>query len=110
MVYWDHNSIFMEHRFVTKKSDFVNAIVMSRQRLINCSAEDVIGGLLLEGKAATGAGNGDGEANAPSGTSPSPSPSSSHRPQLPLEYVRWIESNEISSAALRNADDKSQND
>ncbi len=83
VIYWDHNSIFMEHRFITKSNDFVNAIVMSRQRLINCSAEDVIGGLLC---------------------GQNPGASLNMKPELPLEYVRWIECNDISSANLRNID------
>lgn len=81
----------MEHRFVTKNSDFVNAIVMSRQRLINCSAEEVIGGLLYKENTAAN------ETNI-------------SKPELPPEYVRWIESNEISSANLRNPNEKSQNE
>lgn len=81
----------MEHRFVTKNSDFVNAVVMSRQRLINCSAEEVIGGLLYKENTTTR------ETDIP-------------KPELPLEYVRWIESNEISSANLRSVNDKSQNE
>lgn len=39
--YWDEQSIFMEHRFVGK-DDFIHAIAICRQRLINCSAEHVM--------------------------------------------------------------------
>lgn len=81
----------MEHRFITKNSDFVNAIVMSRQRLINCSAEEVIVGLLYKENPSTS------ETNIP-------------KPELPLEYIRWIESNEISSANLRSVSEKSRNE
>lgn len=60
---------------------------MSRQRLINCSAEEIIRELLSKDVT-------NSEMNV------------SAKPELPLEYVRWVECNEISSANLRNAHDK----
>lgn len=51
IVYWDEQSIFMEHRFVGK-DDFVHAIAFCRQRLINCSAEHVMEILLTRSPAA----------------------------------------------------------
>lgn len=41
IIYWDEQSIYMEHRFVGK-DDFIHAIAVCRQRLINCSAEHVM--------------------------------------------------------------------
>lgn len=45
IIYWDEQSIFMEHRYVGH-DDFVHAIVICRQRLIDCSAEHVMEVLL----------------------------------------------------------------
>lgn len=72
----------MEHRFITKSNGFVNAIVMSRQRLMDCSAEEIIGELLFKQ-------NKNSEIPLT-------------KPDLPLEYVRWVECNDISSANLRS--------
>jgi acyl-CoA thioesterase FadM len=45
--YWDEQSIFMEHRFVGK-DDFIHAIAICRQRLINVSADEIMESLLAE--------------------------------------------------------------
>ncbi|XP_046674955.1 protein THEM6 [Homalodisca vitripennis] len=82
IVYWDHNSIYMEHRFITPKDEFVRAIALCRQRVINVSAEDVMQDLLT------------GKAQDPE--------RGLGKPECPLEVLRWNESNEISSANLRN--------
>ncbi|XP_054268158.1 protein THEM6-like isoform X2 [Macrosteles quadrilineatus] len=84
IVYWDQNSIYMEHRFITPKDEFVRAIALCRQRLINVSAEDVMTELLSNGAKAA-----DPERGL-------------EKPECPLEVLRWNESNEISSANLRN--------
>lgn len=76
----------MEHRFITPKDDFVRAIALCRQRLINVSAEDVMRELM--------AGAGGVESK---GTTVD-----LDKPECPLEVLRWNESNEISSANLRN--------
>ena len=39
----------MEHRFITPSDGFVRAIAMCRQRLLDCSAEAVIGSLMERG-------------------------------------------------------------
>lgn len=36
----------MEHRFITPSDGFIRAIAICRQRLLNCSADTVIGALL----------------------------------------------------------------
>lgn len=74
----------MEHRFISKNTEFVNAIVMSRQRLINCSAEEIINGLLFKQNPSVEV--------------------SIMKPELPPEYVRWVECNDISSATLRGTE------
>lgn len=83
IVYWTDNSIFMEHRFITPKDEFVRAIALCRQRLINVNAEDVLRELMAGDK---GSGIEGGYT----------------KPECPLEVQRWNESNEISSANLRN--------
>jgi hypothetical protein len=55
---------------------------MSRQRLMNCSADEILCGLLCQQ-------NKDNDLNL-------------SKPDLPAEYVRWVECNEISSATLRS--------
>lgn len=39
----------MEHRFVTPSDGFIRAIAICRQRLLDCSAEAVIGSLIDRG-------------------------------------------------------------
>ncbi|XP_039280885.1 protein THEM6 [Nilaparvata lugens] len=82
IIYWDHQSIFMEHRFITPKDEFVRAVVVCRQRLIGVNAEDIMHELMKEK-----------EANLELGFC---------KPECPLEVKKWNESNEISSANLRN--------
>lgn len=86
IVYWDHNSIYMEHRFVSRGDNFVNAIVHCRQRVINCNVEEMMGELL-----AKRAKENPGELEAPR-----------MKPECPLEVHHWIQSNLVSSANLRN--------
>lgn len=51
IIYWDHQSIYMEHRFLSPADGFIHCVAVCRQRVINCSAEDVIE-VLLNGSAA----------------------------------------------------------
>lgn len=85
IVYWDSQNVFLEHRFITPKDNFTNAIAISRIRMINCNAEDVIQELLEKSKLQ------DGE-----------SARKIEKPEIPLEVAKWIESNEISSGKLRS--------
>ncbi|XP_077278347.1 protein THEM6 [Temnothorax americanus] len=89
IIYWDERSFFMEHRFITPSDGFIRAIAICRQRLLNCSADTVIGALLNRRVKQ----NGNVEAGV---TQVSPV-----RPEMPPEVSRWMESNEISSAMLR---------
>lgn len=47
IVYWDAQSIFMESRFVGKDG-FIHAIAICKQRVIDCSADDIMDILLKE--------------------------------------------------------------
>lgn len=85
ILFWDEQYIYMEHRFISPIDNFVNAIVMCRTRLTNCNAEEVIDDLLVNY-----VGN-DVEKNGNKG----------EKPEMPPELVKWIESNDISSANLR---------
>lgn len=88
IIYWDENSFFMEHRFITNDG-FIRAIAICRQRLLNCTADSVFGALLNRGVKQTG--------NIEAGVIQA----ATMRPPMPLEVRRWMESNEISSAILR---------
>ncbi|XP_033211569.1 protein THEM6 [Belonocnema kinseyi] len=89
IIYWDEKTIFMEHRFITPSDGFVRAIAICRQRLLDCSAEAVVGALMNKGVKQNG--------SVEAGVTQMPHV----RPEVPPEVARWIESNEISSAALR---------
>ncbi|XP_015521406.1 protein THEM6 [Neodiprion pinetum] len=91
IIYWDDKSIFMEHKFISSGDGFVRAIAICRQRVLECSAEAVMGVLLDRG----GKVNGGLEA----GIAPTSAPHV--RPEIPPEVALWLESNEISSASLR---------
>ncbi|XP_015593239.1 protein THEM6 [Cephus cinctus] len=89
IIYWDDKSIFMEHRFITPSDGFVRAIAICRQRVLDCSAEAVISVLMDRGVKQN--------QNVEAGVTQIPHV----RPQIPPEVARWLESNEISSATLR---------
>jgi hypothetical protein len=77
IIYWDSKAVYMEHRFITRKDDFVRAIAICQQRVITCNAEDIMKELL----------------GVEAGI---------QKPEIPLEVAKWMECNEISSANLRN--------
>ncbi|XP_066599750.1 protein THEM6-like [Prorops nasuta] len=91
IIYWDDKSVFMEHRFITPSDGFVRAIAICRQRLLNCSAETVMGTLL------------DRDIKQNSIREPGVVQVSHVRPQMPAEVAKWLESNEISSVNLRQS-------
>uniref|UniRef100_A0A182KE82 Protein THEM6 n=1 Tax=Anopheles christyi TaxID=43041 RepID=A0A182KE82_9DIPT len=113
IVYWDNQSIFMEHRFLGGTDGFIHCIALCRQRVMQCSVEDVMATLLKSGislqnapkkvpanttsstefleKVETGVGGGS-VADMPSLS----------KPDLPPEVAKWLEWNDISSASLRN--------
>ncbi|XP_020300740.1 protein THEM6-like [Pseudomyrmex gracilis] len=90
IIYWDEKDVFMEHRFITPSDGFIRAIAICKQRLLNCNADAVIGALINRRVKQ----NGNIEAGV--------TQISVVRPEMPLEVSKWIESNEISSAKLRN--------
>lgn len=77
-MYWDHHHVYMEHRFISRGDNFINAISMCKMRFMNCSAEKVFNDLL------------------------SNSNCSNQKPNMTPELEIWIKSNEISSQVLRN--------
>ncbi|XP_053674900.1 protein THEM6 [Anopheles nili] len=107
IVYWDNQSIFMEHRFLGGTDGFIHCIALCRQRVMQCSVEDVMATLLKSGIALQG----------PTLKKP-PATSSTEflekveveggldaaglaKPDLPPEVAKWLEWNDISSASLR---------
>lgn len=72
----------MEHRFITPKDKFINAIVITRTRLINCSAEEVMGDLIKM-------------------EFPDVETGTKIKPEMPVELEKWIEYNETSSVKLK---------
>lgn len=79
IVYWDDVSIFFEYRFVSTADRFVRAIVYNRQRVVDCSADELM-------RTVIGAKTADGL---------------HQRPECPIEIHHWIQSNLMSSANLR---------
>ncbi|KAK0180750.1 hypothetical protein PV327_003101 [Microctonus hyperodae] len=92
IIYWDEKSIFMEHKFITPKDDFVRAIAICRQRLLECSAETVLATLLQRG------------VKQNTNVEPNVAQVTNIRPEIPPEVASWLESNDISSATLRGPD------
>ncbi|KAJ8931733.1 hypothetical protein NQ314_015320 [Rhamnusium bicolor] len=84
IIYWDEQSIYMEHRFITPTDNFINAIVLCKTRLTNCNADQIITDLLVNSSSC------DIES------------AKTQKPEKTLELAKWIESNEISSSFLRN--------
>lgn len=80
IVYWDDVSIFFEYRFVSKADGFVRAIVYNRQRVVECSADELM-------RTVIGAKTADGPPY--------------QKPECPIEIHHWIQSNLMSSANLR---------
>jgi hypothetical protein len=86
VIYWDPASIYMEHRFITPKDDFVRAIAVCKQRVLGVNVDEIMQELLSTWP------------NEKVGT-----PERGYaKPDIPLEVLRWDEANQISSANLRN--------
>lgn len=82
IIYWEGPSIYMEHRFMSPGDDFVLAIAIGKQRLLKVESEDLMREIMSGEKCPESGGQA--------------------KPELPLDLAKWIESNEISSANLRN--------
>ncbi|KAH8387005.1 hypothetical protein KR093_004030 [Drosophila rubida] len=126
IIYWDEQSLFMEHRFVRPADKFVHCIVICRQRVIDVAMEAVMAELLA--KSSTTATQlqasrhtlsstaslqpvGIGTATpVPAATLETSQAENGHvstttaklKPPLPPELGKWIEYNEMSSKNLRS--------
>lgn len=102
IVYWDDMSLFFEHRFVSKTDGFVRAIVLNRQRVVGCGAEELMRAL-LDGGGGTSNGSTGPKTEDGGGARPL------SRPECPLEIHHWIQSNLISSANLKAENGRASN-
>lgn len=84
IVYWDQNSIYMEHRFITKRDNFVRAIVYCKQKVVKCNVEEIMADLMKN----------------PS--TKEPNQTIRKKPECPSEIRLWIESTTVSSEKLRH--------
>ncbi|XP_035907587.1 protein THEM6 [Anopheles stephensi] len=110
IVYWDNQSIFMEHRFLGGTDGFIHCIALCRQRVMQCSVEDVMATLLKSGISlqsatkklpATTTSSTEYLEKVETGTG-GVDPASLSKPDLPPEVAKWLEWNDISSASLRS--------
>ncbi|XP_060531185.1 protein THEM6 [Cylas formicarius] len=86
IVYWDEQSVYLEHRFVTIRENFVNAIALCKMRLVEANADSVMADLMSK---------------PPKNTSDPEKFKQQCKPDLPDELAKWIESNQISSNKLQ---------
>lgn len=84
IVYWDQDSIYMEHRFITTRDNFVRAILYGRQKVMKCSIDEVLNELMEK-----------------SPNKKQRTEAQKQKPQCPLEISLWIESSIASSNKLR---------
>ncbi|KAF7276303.1 hypothetical protein GWI33_010687 [Rhynchophorus ferrugineus] len=84
IIYWDSQHIYIEHKFLSMDK-FVNAIAISKVRLMNCDTEEVMQVLLQHTPK-----NLDVEAGR------------RVKPPIPVELVKWNEYNQVSSQKLRS--------
>lgn len=99
----------MEHRFISPADQFVHCIVIGRQRVVNCSVEEVMNELLsLKKNQLKTSLSSDGSANAAVVTASADLNAMENgqirakmKPDLLPELQKWIEYNELSSQRLR---------
>ncbi|XP_037936500.1 protein THEM6 [Teleopsis dalmanni] len=110
IVYWDNESVFMEHKFLRPSDQFVHCIAICRQRIIDCSAEDVMAELLAPKTAQIEALNNTVSStisleNAIVTTNIDEAERGQVRvklkPDIPPEISKWMEYNDLSSKRLR---------
>lgn len=77
MLCWDEKSIFVEHQFITPSDNFVCAIVVGRTQILGCNTEEIMKELMAVDP-------------------------TRERPEIPLEIVKWLEYNDLSSAKLKH--------
>ncbi|XP_068158323.1 protein THEM6 [Drosophila tropicalis] len=131
IIYWDEQSLFMEHRFVRPSDKFVHCIAICRQRVIDVSMETVMSALLNAATSSRASVTtplpvplSSPTSQQPGGiTNPAMEPSHAEnghahsqqlqqpqqvfstvklKPPLPPELGKWIEYNDMSSKNLRS--------
>ncbi|XP_058832544.1 protein THEM6 [Topomyia yanbarensis] len=110
IVYWDDQSIFMEHRFISASDGFIHCIALCRQRVLQCSVEEVMATLLKPSATANssttciekGENGADGGLVSNGNGNGGEFSCSKLKPEMSREVAKWMEWNEISSASLRN--------
>ncbi|XP_008483711.1 protein THEM6-like [Diaphorina citri] len=85
IVYWDKNSLYFEHRFISVKDNFVCAIAYAKQRITNFDVEDMMKQFV--GKNVVLSENGN---------------SVLEKPPIPPEIRKLMEMDELSSSQLRS--------
>lgn len=112
IIYWDDQSVFMEHRFIRPSDQFVHCIAICRQRIIDCSAEDVMNELLSPKTAQLQASRNTlsstvtldhaiASTNVDQDMAENGQVHAKMKPDLPPEIQKWIEYNDLSSKNLR---------
>uniref|UniRef100_A0A8D9F207 Protein THEM6 n=1 Tax=Cacopsylla melanoneura TaxID=428564 RepID=A0A8D9F207_9HEMI len=85
IVYWDNNSIYFEHRFITVKDQFVCAIAYVKQRITNFDVEEMMRQFIDKNVVTNENGN-----------------TVINKPPIPLEIQKMIDLEEASSAQLKS--------
>jgi len=80
IVYWDEETLYTEHRFVTPDDGFVRAIIYGQQKVVQCDLQKVMDELLSRWA---------DKVEVPP------------KPKCPEEIRLWIESSRVSSLKLR---------
>lgn len=112
IIYWDDQSVYMEHRFVSPADQFIHCIAICRQRIIDCSADEVMNELLSPKTAQLQASRNTlsstvslehaiASTNVDQNMAENGQVRSKLKPDLPPEIQKWIEYNDLSSKNLR---------
>lgn len=102
----------MEHRFIRPSDQFIHCIAICRQRIIDCSAEDVMAELLSPKTAQLQASRNTlsstisldhniASTNVDQNMAENGQVRTKLKPDLPAEIQKWIEYNDLSSKNLR---------
>uniref|UniRef100_A0A1I8MM50 Protein THEM6 n=1 Tax=Musca domestica TaxID=7370 RepID=A0A1I8MM50_MUSDO len=112
IIYWDDQSVFMEHRFIRPSDQFIHCIAICRQRIVDCSAEDVMNELLSPKTAQLQASRNTlsstvtldhaiASTNVDQDMAENGQVHTKIKPDMPPEIQKWIEYNDLSSKNLR---------
>ncbi|XP_023158785.1 protein THEM6 isoform X2 [Ceratitis capitata] len=115
IIYWDDQSVYMEHRFLRPSDQFIHAIAICRQRIVDCSGEEVMNELLApksmqlqayhNAASSTVSLDNSGVPTSPTTNCDVAENGQAHvrlKPDMPPEIQKWIEYNDISSKNLRS--------